>query len=111
MILPLLSLGLEVEFNNTLYKIVGEAFSTFNLPLTFRTAVIFFVVAFAIKVILELLISLYTNTARLAIEQDFRSEVLRGLKDASWPYLTGLRQGLVANLITQEAKSAANHLR
>ncbi len=106
MILPLISLGVGSDINNPLLTHLKNLFENIGIEFNFNVVFSVFISAYAIKIILELIIGIFIDYSTVLIARDFRGKIISGLKSVSWGYLTQKPHGLFVNLMTQEIDRA-----
>ncbi len=108
MIMPLLATAAGQDKANQLIDTTRSVFAAFNVTYTFKSAFLIFIGLFVLKIIIELVLSIFVDYSKMLIERDFRAKIIEGLKDAAWSYFVSKPQGLLANLMSQEITRAAS---
>lgn len=108
MILPLISLGGNIEANAPLMEKIKYFFNFLNLSFDFYIVLFVFAFVNVIKIFLELFMNIFISNSTVLMARSFRQNIIQGLQNAKWEFFTNKSHGVIINLLSQEIDKAVS---
>ena len=106
MVLPLLTLGTEIESNAVIIDKIKLIFEKINISYEFYIVLLVFGLMSLLKTAIELYMNIFISNSSVLIAKNFRKKIIDGLQKVSWDYFSKKPQGIIINLLSQEIDNA-----